>query len=83
MSGSNLSQRKRIVRSFSKAWYRSVRCMDRPPTIHIQRREFIATLGSAVVWPLAARAQPAGRLPTIGFLGATTPGVPQFVSTNV
>ena len=37
------------------------------------RREFITLLGSAVVWPLAAFAQQPGKLPTIGFLGATTP----------
>jgi putative ABC transport system substrate-binding protein len=36
----------------------------------IDRRRLIVGLGSAAAWPLAVRAQQAGKLPIIGFLGA-------------
>jgi putative ABC transport system substrate-binding protein len=40
----------------------------------MRRRDFIAGVaGSATVWPLAARAQQPGKLPTIGILGSGTP----------
>jgi putative ABC transport system substrate-binding protein len=38
-----------------------------------RRRAFVAFFGGAAAFPLAARGQPGGRLPIIGFLGATTP----------
>jgi putative ABC transport system substrate-binding protein len=49
------------------------------PTSGLRRREFVALLCGAalapVVYPLSAPAQQRGKLPTIGFLGATTPSI--------
>jgi putative tryptophan/tyrosine transport system substrate-binding protein len=40
----------------------------------MRRRDFMATVGGAAAWPLLANAQQQGRLPTIGFLGASAAG---------
>ena len=39
---------------------------------HTRRRAFIAGLGGAAAWPIATRAQQAGKVHRLGFLGSAT-----------
>ena len=50
----------------------------------MRRREFITLVGgTAASWRVVVRAQQAGKLPTIGFLGSSTPQIASVWTTHL
>ena len=55
-----------------------------PGGLAMRRRDFInAVAGAATVWPLSARAQQTGKLPIVGFLGASASGFAPWAAAFV
>ena len=48
----------------------------------MRRREFVTLIGGAAAWPVASRAQQAGKLPTIGWLDSVRSPVEASTAFN-